>query len=74
MREQLENIFKQMFKVEEISDTASPETLESWDSYMHIELILEIESVFNVSVSTSEAVELTSFGKIIAYLKDKGIS
>lgn len=74
MRSKLEEIFIRMFKVDQVDDNTSPETLEAWDSYAHIELILEIESEFGVSISTANAVELTSFKKIETYLKNNNAS
>lgn len=72
MNENLVEIFKRMFKLEEVKADASPDNLEAWDSYAHIELILEVEASFGISISTSDAVELTSFKKIEDYLASHG--
>lgn len=72
MKERLEAIFKRMFNVEEIDDDTSPENTEGWDSFTHIELVLEIETEFGVSISTAEAVELTSVGTIMSFLRQHG--
>lgn len=74
MNEKLTEIFQRMFKIDAVSNSTSPENLEDWDSYAHIELILEIESEFGITISTAEAVELNSFEKISTYLTEKGAS
>jgi acyl carrier protein len=46
------------------SDTDSPETLETWDSIRHIQLIMAVEAEFGVELSAEEIGEMNSIGRI----------
>jgi len=59
-------------KPEEINDETSNDNTESWDSLKHMEIISTIEDNFNITFSADEIIELTSFKKIKAILKEKG--
>ena len=71
MKEKLAAIFKEMFEIQSIDEASSPENVEGWDSYTHIELMLELEEQFSVTVTTDEAVELNTVGKILAFLEER---
>jgi acyl carrier protein len=68
----LADIFARLFDVAELSDGLSPETVEKWDSFTQLELVLELESAFGLSIPTAEAVRLNSVGGIREYLASRG--
>ena len=41
----------------ELSDTDSPETIESWDSLAHVRLVHELETAFGVRLPDSALLE-----------------
>ena len=47
-----------------LSDEDSPETVESWDSIHHIQLIIAIEAEFGIQFSAEEIGELNSIGRL----------
>jgi acyl carrier protein len=47
---------------------------ETWDSFAHLELIVAIESEFEVSLSADDIAGMTSFGAIRAALINRGIA
>jgi len=49
---------------DEIEDDTSPNTVESWDSLKHMNLILALEEEFDVEFSDDQVVELTSYREI----------
>jgi FkbH-like protein len=49
---------------EELTDEASPETIERWDSLNHLNLVLAIESEYGISLSPQDALAMQSIGKI----------
>lgn len=49
---------------DEIEDDTSPNTVESWDSLKHMNLILALEEEFDVEFSDDQVGELTSYGEI----------
>ena len=71
----LREIFAQALNepVERIDDRASPATLRSWDSLRHVELIIEVESKYKVSFSTTEIFAMTSFQGFRDALTRKGV-
>lgn len=46
--------------VTEISDDASTESIEKWDSLGHLNLMISLESEFRISFSDEEFMSLTS--------------
>ncbi len=56
---------RQVFRLEEVSDDASPETVAEWDSLNHINLMLELEGKLGISIAAQEYAELLSFGAIL---------
>ena len=66
-------IFSEVFGVEHYSDELTRESIEEWDSFAQITLILRIEKAFGISIKTSEALELISAKKIREYLLTRGI-
>ena len=51
-------------ETEELSDSDSPESLPSWDSVAHIQLVVAIEAEFGIEFSPEEIGELSSLGEI----------
>jgi acyl carrier protein len=59
---------------DEIDDDSSMETVESWDSLKHIELVVSLEEEFEIShLSTDEIVEMISVAEIKRTLRNKGV-
>jgi acyl carrier protein len=54
-----------------INGDTSPETMPSWDSTRHLELILEIESAFGVQFEAEEVPMLDSVNRIWDRLQTK---
>ena len=50
---------------------ASQISVENWDSVAAITLINVIEEEFHIQIDFDDAVELTSFAKILAYLEGR---
>lgn len=45
--------------------------LEAWDSLAHVLLCTAIESEFDIQIDLEDAVELTSFAAMLAYLNGR---
>ena len=56
---------RQVFRLEEVPDDASPETVAEWDSLNHINLMLELEGTLGISIPAPEYAELVSFRAIL---------
>ena len=55
-----------------INDDSSPDTIASWDSVTHINLILALEDEFGVSLSDEDVMEMLSVGLIQRILLERG--
>jgi acyl carrier protein len=55
-----------------ITADSSPETIETWDSMQHLNLVLAIEEKFGLQLSPEEIEEMKSVGAV-ATLVDKKI-
>jgi acyl carrier protein len=58
---------------DEIPEDADTESLPSWDSLRHMELVLELEMSFGVRIPADELPELTSIVAIEEALREHGV-
>jgi acyl carrier protein len=58
---------------DEVSPDLSSDSVESWDSFRHLQLILAIESEFGVQFDPEQIPELTTVAKIEAVLEQMGV-
>ena len=54
-----------------ISADSSPETIETWDSIQHLNLVLALEEKFGLQLSPEEMEQMRSIGQISAMLESK---
>ena len=73
---QLYSIISKVLNVSlsEIHDESSPESIESWDSFMGYVLLDEIEKAFNVKFSLDESLEIKNVGDFKKLLSNHGIA
>ena len=74
MEIKIKEIMVQIFNVPEasIDSISSPDTIESWDSLKHMDLVTAIEE-FNIRFTYEEISEMLNFSLIIELLKERGI-
>lgn len=56
----------------ELGDHSGQHTLQNWGSHAHINIILALESTYDVSFSTKEIQTIKSIGEIRQLLRVKG--
>lgn len=71
--DKLLNVFKEVFDDDKIDLTSSNTSIENWDSFSHMDLILSLENEFGVTFTNEEIVEMLNIKKIIEILKAKGV-
>jgi acyl carrier protein len=73
MIDQIKELMASIFEVEVtyIGDDASPETIESWDSLKHMNLIVALEEEFNVQFTDEEMLQMLNFQLISLILNEK---
>ncbi|MBC7430410.1 MAG: acyl carrier protein [Bacteriovorax sp.] len=69
----LQKIFSDILEInpEQVTERSTMDNLDEWDSMKHLELVMSIESEFNVSFEVHEIVELNTVEKIIEILEEK---
>jgi acyl carrier protein len=72
---QLKKTLADLFKVlpEDINDDTSMDTIERWDSLSHLNLILALESEFNITLTEENTVEIISYPLIKIIFQEHGI-
>jgi len=59
---------------DEITPETSMATVETWDSFRHLQAVLAIEGEYNVQLDPQRIPELTSVGLLQAELEKKGVA
>ena len=69
MEEKVLEILKNVFELETVDTTCSQQTCEKWDSMGQLNLVVELESEFDISLEPEEIGEMKSFEDLIRLLK-----
>ena len=70
LRELLADVFE--ISPEQVTAELSTETLDSWDSFRHLQAILALEGEYGVQFDPQRIPELTSVALLQTELKKKG--
>lgn len=62
---------KEVFGIDDLDETCSQKTCEKWDSMAQLNLVLELEDRFSISLEPEEIGEMTSFETICETIKHK---
>ena len=71
MEEKVLEILKNVFELESVDTTCSQTTCEKWDSMGQLNLVVELETEFDVTLEPEEIGEMKCFNDIIRILKTK---
>ena len=73
IEDRIKNVMSAVFEIptEEIKDESSPDTIESWDSLKHMNIVLALEEEFNVQFTDDEIIELISMKLIMVIIREK---
>jgi acyl carrier protein len=55
----------------QITAESSPETIETWDSVQHLNLVLALEQELGVSIEPEEIEKMKSIGDVITLMQQK---
>lgn len=59
---------------EDVTPETSTESVENWDSFRHLQLVLSVEGEYGVQLDPQQVPELTTVAKLQAALEQKGAS
>lgn len=70
----VEELFAAVLDVprEEVGDDTTPHNTGSWTSRTHLQLVVAMEDVYQVSLSAAEIKSMTSVAAVRTLLADKG--
>lgn len=73
--EKLKKIIGSVFKIDasSVNNETSPDTVESWDSLNHLNLVLALEEGFDVSFTEEQTVQILNFELIKMSLQELGV-
>ena len=58
--------------VDSITDATTMETVDTWDSLRHMEIIVALEEAFGIELAAEDLMEMTSLPEITRVLLAKG--
>ena len=67
--EQALQILKSVLKTDDVDATVSQQNCPQWDSIAHLNIIIELESQFGLSLEPDEIAQITSFQDIMRVLE-----
>ena len=73
MEEKILAIMKEVFGIEDLDKTCSQKTCEKWDSMAQLNLVLELEDEFGISLEPEEIGEMTSFETVLQIVAKKTV-
>lgn len=72
LEEKILEVLKNTFELTTVDTSCSQKTCEKWDSMGQLDLVVELETEFGVSLEPEEIGEMTSFDEVKRILMAKG--
>ncbi len=71
--EQIRGLASDLFAVpyEHITRQSSPETIDTWDSIQHLNLVLAVEEKFGLQLSPEEIEQMHTIGQVTSLVETK---
>ena len=72
MKDRVKRVMAQVLgvRIDDIPDEASPDTIESWDSLSHLNLVMALEQEFGITLAEEQIVELLSCEIIVETVRE----
>ena len=67
------DILKDVFELDVVDESCSHENCAAWDSMGQLNLVAELEDIFDVSLEPEEIGSMKSYEDIVRILKSKGV-
>ncbi len=73
MENRIKDVMAAVFEIskKKISDDSSPDTIKSWDSLKHMNLVVALEEEFKIQLTDEEIVEMINYQLIKLIIKEK---
>ena len=72
-KERIKNVMSAVFEIpeEQIKNDSSPDTIGSWDSLRHMNLIVALEEEFKVELTDDEILDMMNYKSIESIITGK---
>ena len=74
LEDRILEVLKNTFELETLDTTCSQKTCDKWDSMGQLNLVVELEMEFDVSLEPEEIGEMKSFADIVSILQSKNVT
>ena len=74
MEEKVLEILKSVLELDQIEKSIASSNCEKWDSMAQLNISVELEAEFGVSLEPEDIAALASYEDILRILKEKGVS
>ncbi len=71
MEERIKNVLKRTFNLDNVDENCSQKTCEKWDSMGQINLVVELEMEFDISLEPEEIGNMTSYRDVVNIVSKK---
>ncbi len=71
LEERILEVLKNTFELDSVDTTCSQKTCEKWDSMGQLNLVIELETEFNITLEPEEIGEMKCFEDIYILIKNK---
>ena len=65
MEERILEILKNTFELDTVDKTCSQENCEKWDSLRQLDLVIELESEFDIAFDPEEIADMRSYADVV---------
>ena len=57
----------------EITPSMSSSDIDDWDSMTHLNLVMQVQEEFNITMEFNDVISIESIGDLMEYLQKKGV-
>lgn len=73
MEQRILDVLKETFELDTVDSSCSQTTCDAWDSMGQLNLVVELEDAFDISLEPEEIGTMKSYDDIVRILKAKGV-
>ena len=75
INERLKNVILNVFPdlQFEITPIMSSSDIDEWDSMTHLNLVMQVQEEFNITMEFNDVISIESIGDLMEYLEKKGV-
>lgn len=71
MEKRILDVLRRVFKDDSLDETCSQKTCKAWDSMNQLNLVIELEMEFDITLEPEEIGVMTSYEEVVKVVKDK---